>query len=114
MTRTSPILAADVVAVSSIDSPITKTKAINVFKINNNNVSVVNDMVNNNNKNNNTNRPTTTQMAVKLKSVQQGLQSADVGSSTGDVGASADEDDYYFDDKEDLEYHLLISNKSGW
>lgn len=114
MTRTSPILAADVVAVAPIDSTISNTKDINVFKNNINNVTVVlNDINVNNNKNNNTKRPTTTtttQIAVKLKSVQQGIQSADVGSSTG---SSADEDDYYFDDKDDLEYHLLISNKSG-
>lgn len=111
ITRTSPILAAEVVAVAPIDSTMTNTKDINVLKINkiNNNVTVVNDTVNNN-KNNNTKRPTTTQMAVKLKSVQQGLQSTDAGGPTVDV---ADEDDYYFDDKDDLEYNLLISNKSG-
>lgn len=115
MTRTAPILAADVAAVAPIDSTITNTKDLNVFKNSNNNVTVVNDIVNNtNNKNNNTKRPTTiTQIPVKLKSVQQGLQSANVGGSTVDVGTSADEDDYYFDDKDDLEYHLLITNKSG-
>lgn len=113
MTRTSPILAADVVAVAPIDNTIINTNDINVFKNNKNNVTVVNDIVNNNNYNNTKRPTTTTQMAVKLKSIQQGLQSADAGSSTGDVGTSADEDDYYFDDKDDLEYHLLITNKSG-